>query len=387
MPGASSRSSPTSKASIPGDGTDDRGAALGVLAGSEILHAQRHALALLLSEVKAARFARELRESHARVPFFVKALLESGAAVEHVTRIMAAVSDAILARVIELAEAEVGPPPVPYTFLVMGSAARGEQTLATDQDNGIVYADVEPARREEVQARFLALGETICGWLEEAGYRWCPGGVMAGNPKWCQPLSRWKEDLTTYVTVSSPQDVLDVNIVFDFRPAWGEASHAAILRRHLRELLEAPRPQFFFHLAESTLRFKPPIGFLGKIQPELPGGHAFNIKSAIVPLVNFARMYALRHHYPEVNTLERVRRLRDEGVLLPSSHDELVRTYTALVEMRLSHQAAQWSAGIEPDNLIDLRKLTALERSVLKKAFAGITVFQARLETDFARTS
>ena len=112
-----------------------------------------------------------------------------------------------------------------------------------------------------------------------------------------------------------------------------------------------------------------------------------SIKSAIIPLVNFARMYALRHGHAETNTLERLRRLRDEGALLPSSYEELARAYSALMQMRLAHQAAQWSAGIEPDNYIDLRKLTALERSILKKAFADITVFQARLETDFARTA
>jgi CBS domain-containing protein len=318
----------------------------------------------------------------------VKALLESGARTEHITRIMATVSDAILVRLIELAEAALGPPPAPYSFLVLGSAARGEQTLATDQDNAIVYTDVAPGRDAEVRAYFLGLGEMVCGWLDQAGYRKCKGDTMASNPKWCQPLSRWREYLTSYVTVSSPQDLLDVNIVFDFRCAGGEAGHVAQLRKHLRELLKDGQPAFFFHLAQSTLQFKPPVGFFGNIQLEPSGKHpsAFNIKSAIVPLVNFARMYALRDDHAETNTLERLRRLRDEGSLLPSSHDELVQAYAALMQMRLTHQAAQWSAGVEPDNYIDLRKLTALERSILKKVFADITVFQARLETDFART-
>ncbi|HSW51395.1 MAG TPA: DUF294 nucleotidyltransferase-like domain-containing protein, partial [Bryobacteraceae bacterium] len=311
---------------------DERGAAVGILTGAEILHAQRHALALLLSEIKTARLPDALKDSQAKLPVFVKALLESGARTEHVTRIMATVSDAILVRLIELAEAELGPPPVPYTFLVMGSAARGEQTLATDQDNAIIYADVAPAREPDVQAYFLKLGETVCGWLDLAGYRRCKGGTMASNPRWCRPLARWRDDFTSYVTVASPQDLLDVNIVFDFRCAWGEASHVAELRKHLRDLLKDGQPAFFFHLAQSTLQFKPPIGFFGNIQLEHSSKHpaAFNIKSAIIPLVNFARMYALRDDHAETSTLERLRRLRDEGALLPSSHDELVQAYAAL---------------------------------------------------------
>ncbi len=368
---------------------DERGAAVGILTEAGILHAQRHALALLLNEIKTACPAEALKDSHRKLPVFVKALLEGGARIEHITRVMAVVSDAILARSIELAEAALGPPPVPYSFLVMGSAARGEQTLATDQDNAIVYADVPPEREEEAQAYFGRLGEKVCGWLDYAGYRMCGGGTMASNPRWRQPLSRWREDLTRYVTVSTPQDLLEMNIVFDFRCAWGETALAADLRRHLRELLKDGRPEFFFHLAQSTLQFKPPIGFFGNIQPEPSGRHAaaFDIKSAIVPLVNFARMYALRYDHAETNTLERLRRLRDEGALLPSSHDELARAYCALMKLRLTHQAAQWSMGAEPDNYIELRKLTALERSILKKAFSDITVFQARLRTDFARTA
>jgi CBS domain-containing protein len=149
------------------------------------------------------------------------------------------------------------------------------------------------------------------------------------------------------------------------------------------------RNTFFFHLAQSTLQFKAPRGFFGNIQLESSGEHpaAFNVKAAIIPLVNFARMYALQNRLAETNTLERLRQLRDAGVLVPASHDELVQAYTALMQMRLTHQAAQIGRGVGPDNLIDLQELTQLERSMLKKIFADITVFQARLQTDFARTA
>jgi PAS domain S-box-containing protein len=370
--------------------TDERGAVRGILTGTEILHAQRHAIGALLGEIQEARSPEELRDSRAKLPVFVKALMESGARVESVTRIMTAVSDAILVRLIALAEAELGPPPAAFAFVALGSEAREEQTLATDQDNAIIYANVAPEQNEAVQAYFLRLGEKVCGWLDLVGYRRCKGEVMACNRKWCQPLSQWRQYFTECVTAAQPQDLLDVNVFFDFRCADGEAEHVRQLREHLHRLLESEgKNVFFFHLAQSTLQFKAPRGFFGNIQLESSGEHpaAFNVKAAIIPLVNFARIYALQNRFAETNTLERLRRLRDQGLLLPSSHDELAQAYTALMQMRLTHQAAQIGRGAEPDNFVDLRELTQLERSVLKKVFADITVFQARLETDFARTA
>ena len=369
---------------------DERGATLGILTGTEILHAQRHAIGALLGEIQEAQSPEELRDSRAKLPVFVKALLESGARVESVTRIMTTVSDAILVRLITLAEAELGPPPVAFSFVVLGSEAREEQTLATDQDNAIIYADGAPEQHEAVQAYFLRLGEKVCGWLDLIGYRRCQGEVMACHRKWCQPLSQWRQYFTDCVKAANPQDLLDVNVFFDFRCAHGEAGHVRQLREHLHHLLEGEgKHALFFHLAQSTLQFRPPRGFFGTIQLESSGEHpsTFNIKAAVIPLVSFARMYALQNGFAETNTFERLHRLRDQGLLLASSHDELAQAYSALMQMRLTHQAAQISRGAEPDNFIDLRELTQIERSVLKKVFADITVFQARLQTDFARTA
>lgn len=369
--------------------TGERGTTLGILTSTEILHAQRHAIGALLGEIQEARSPEELRDCRAKLPVFVKALLESGARVESITRIMTTVSDATLVRLIGLAEAELGPPPAAYAFVALGSEAREEQTLATDQDNAIIHADVAPEQHAAVQAYFLQLGEKVCGWLDLVGYRRCQGEVMACNRKWCQPLSQWRQYFTECVSADKPQDLLDVNVFFDFRCAHGEAGLVRQLRDHLHQLLEGEgRHAFFFHLAQSTLQFKAPRGFFGNIQLESSAEHpaAFNVKAAIIPLVNFARMYAWQHHFGETNTLERLRRLRDQGLLLPSSHDELAQAYAALMQMRLTHQAAQITRGVEADNFIGMDELTQLERAMLKKVFADITVFQARLATDFART-
>lgn len=370
--------------------TGERGEPRGVLTGNEILHAQGHAIGVLLGAIQQARSAEELRDCRAKLPVFLKALLESGARVEITNRILTAVSDAILARLVALAEAEQGPPPTTFSFVALGSEARGEQTLASDQDNAIIFADVSPERAAAVQTYFRQLGGRVCAGLDLVGYQRCPGDVMASNPKWCQPLSQWRQYFTTCVTAANPQDLLDVNIFFDFRSGHGEAALVDELHRHLWSLFAGEdRHAFFFHLAQSTLQFRPPRGFFGTIQLESVAGHpaAFNVKTAIIPLVNFARIYALKQGVAETNTLERLHRLRDQGLLQPSSHDELAQVFTTLTQMRLTHQVAQWSRGLPPDNFIDLPSLTQLDRSVLKRAFADLAVFQARLATDFARTA
>jgi CBS domain-containing protein len=187
----------------------------------------------------------------------------------------------------------------------------------------------------------------------------------------------------------SAQALLDVNVFFDFRGAYGDENLVMDLRRHLDGLLATERPEFFFHLAQSTLQFKPPVGLFGRIQTESADGdrEALNLKSALVPVVNFARIYSLKHRVAALNSLERLHRLRDLGVLLPSSHEELAQDFGVLSDMRLRHQVAQWRRGLAPDNHVNLEELTHLDETLLRRIFADIGVFQARLQTDFARTS
>jgi len=365
------------------------GETLGVLTGRELLRAQQHSVSMLQAEIGSAAGVDDLRHSMATLPFLVKSLLDSGTRVEHVTRVMTTVSDAVLARLIDLALARVGPAPRPFAFVVLGSEARGEQTLKTDQDNAIIYGDGAPDEDDAAQQWFMEMGRLVSDGLDRAGYAYCKGGVMASSAKWCKPLSAWLHHLERCVMAADDQALTDMNVLFDFRCARGEMSYTRALRDHLHALVGGGRHAFFFHLAQTTLQFKPPLGFFGNIQLDAGGDHpaAFNIKNAIIPVVNFARIYAISHHLDETNTLDRLRRLLDLGVLLRSSHDELVQAFTLLMELRLTHQAARASAGAAPDNFIELAGLTQLQRSLLKRVFSDIGVFQSRLRTDFARTA
>ena len=369
--------------------TDEDGRIVGLLNTSEVIKTQSHPASILIREIQKAKQHQEIARSRRNLPSLVKALLDNGAKVDSVTRILSSVSDAVINRSVELAIEQLGPPPVRFSFMTFGSEARGEQTLRTDQDNAIIYADPDPDQAADVHQYFLKLGALVCAWLNDAGYSYCKGEVMAKNPKWCQPLSQWLQYFSDCVTAADSQDLFDVNVFFDFRAVYSEADFSIVLRRHLAQLIEN-KPAFFFYLAEATLQYKPPLSFFGNIQFESPETDSespyFNIKSAMIPIVNFARIYALKNGLEATGTSLRLRGLLEKGVLVESSYDELVLAFSFLMQMRLSHQAKQVTSGKKPDNNIPLQRLTQLEKSMLKKIFSDILVFQARVRADFART-
>jgi len=365
----------------------DRGRISGILSLGDVVLAQRHPAAIILKNIQNASSAGELTGVRGKVNALVSAMLENGTAPDAATRMMSGIADASIRRIIELALERLGPPPAPFAFIVLGSEARREQTFRTDQDNGIIYSPVHD-REEEVSAYFLKLGAAVNEDLDQIGYLKCRGNVMAGNPKWCRPLHDWQRYFLECVSSQTPQALLDFNVFFDFRHVFGDEMLVFLLRDHIHRIV-ADRHAFFFNLAESTLQFKPPIGFFGNLQlessPESPA--AFNIKNALTPMVNFARIYALKNGIDECNTLARLTRLREAGILHKSSCEEYVQGYSFLMRLRLVHQARLLLGGKEPDNLIDLESLTQLELSTIKKIFADIVVMQARLRNDFARTA
>jgi len=367
--------------------TSEAGRTVGVLALSDVIQAQRHPASILLKNIQNAKSADDLLGIRDKVKGLISAMLENGAKVDSATRILSTITDATICRLVALAIEKMGSPPSSFAFIVLGSEARREQTLRTDQDNGIIYA-ATPGREADSFNYFVELGSFVSAELDRIGYQKCRGNVMASNPKWCRPIDEWMRYFSDCVNAQSPQDLLDFNVFFDFRHVYGDGALVERLRRHIFEI-SRDQHAFFFNLAESTLQFKPPIGFFGNLQLESSDEHppAFNVKSAITPIVNFARIYALKHHIDECNTLERLARLQELGQLHKSSCEETVQGYSFLMRLRLVHQARMHLAGQTPDNFLELQGLSQLELSTIKKIFADIVILQAKLRTEFARTS
>ncbi len=363
---------------------DKSGKIINEISNNELLQVQRYSPASMIHEIGAAASPDEIASSRGRLPLLIKALVDCGVDAKNITRINTSISDLILNKFIKFAIDELGEPPVWFTFVTMGSEGRMEETLCTDQDNAIIHEDLLPEQEKIARKYFEKLAEKVCGWLEKAGYKRCEGLVMATNPKWRCSLSEWKKHFSTWITSATPQNLLEFNIFFDFRAVYGDRQLSKDLKKHINELLNNT-PPFFLLLAENCLLYNPPIGMFGKISVKTSGKHAdtFSIKEAMKPLINFARIYSLKHEINTTNTLARLDGLFEKGIITESTHNEMAHVYNFLMRLRFSHQASAISDGNEPDNHINPKNLTNIEREILKKTFSQIAACQTKLSFDF----
>lgn len=364
---------------------DSKDTVVGVITNRDLLKAQGQSPFFIVREIAQARFVNQIVQVRRQVPQLIQALINTGAKAQNVTRFLTTVSDAILQKLIGFAIDEMGPPPAKFVFMIMGSEGRKEQTLKTDQDNAIIIEDLPDKAAKAAMGYFLSFGEKVCGWLDEVGYDFCKGGVMAKNRQWCQPLKVWKNYFNQWIHTAEPEALLQASIFFDFRGAYGETDLIDKLRDHLFESLVG-WPGFFRHLAENALFFTPPIGFFRNFLVESKGEHrdSFDIKAAMQPVVDYARIYALNNRVAETNTPGRLRELLDQKVLSAQQYQELDTVYSYLMQQRFVRQVkASIEENGKPDNYINPKKLSRIEQTTLKEIFKRIEKFQAKLSFDF----
>lgn len=365
---------------------DENGRIVGVVHNKDLIQFQRYGATVITREISRAAGPDEVARNCQRAPEVVKALVESGARPRNITRMISSICDAATERFIALAEAELGLPPAPFVFIAMGSHGRQEQTLVTDQDNAIIFAN--PGSPDELTTAtdyFLKLGAKVCNWLEQAGYPVCRGGFMASNPRWCRPLSDWQAHFSSWISRAEPQELLEFSIFFDFRAVHGDAGLASALRRHIHMEL-AQQPAFFPHLARTALRYSPPVRLIGNIY--LGGSSAehagqLDLKDTVMSLVDFARLYALRHAIDHTHTLDRLDTLTEQAVVQATTSDEITATYDFLMRLRLQRQLASIQMGQTASNTIDLRHLRHTEEALLRQAFAQIGAIHKKITYDF----
>lgn len=340
----------------------------------------------LFREIVAQRRIEGLYPLARKIPAVIRSLIEEGAKANNITRMIAVLNDHILDRLLSLLEGELGRPPLPFCWLLMGSEGRREQTFKTDQDNAILYQDSpDPELMAEAETYCATFAQAAIGHLVACGYPLCPGEIMATNPKWRQSHSVWQSYFLDWCTLPEPQEILDSTIFFDFRPGYGELSLAEGLRARLTDLAQRHEP-FLFFLARHCLSSRPPLSFFKNFIVEKDGAHknTFDLKrKSMVYFVDFARLMSLKHGVSETNTLSRLRLLQ-EGQFLP--HDlcsEVIEAYEFLMHLRLVHQLQQLEEGGQPDNYLNPQDLSDLERQALKEAFAVITRMQEAVRRDF----
>ena len=362
----------------------ENGEIKGVISYENIIGIQQNTLGYLITEIEVAEDVDQLHKIYTKVPVLVNALIESGDKTQNITRIISSVSDAIVHRIIDLAIEDLGNPPCEFAFMVMGSEGRMEQTLSTDQDNAIVFENQEADKLNKTSNYFLKLGRQVCQNLNEIGYKLCDGDIMAQNPKWTQPLSGWKKYFSEWIDTSDPQSILDASIFFDFRCVFGKEQLTNELRNHVNHTIDN-KSVFFYHMAQSVVKFKPPLSLFGKIIDKNHSGDHINLdlKKILLPIVGFIRLYALNHKLCESNTLLRIKQLYLQQFIHKSMYDELVLSYNYLMHIRFKSQTDSILKNKLPDNIIDVTELTHIEVSTIKKIFGEIANLQTKLNFDF----
>lgn len=334
-------------------------------------------------QIREAQTPGEIIEILKRLPEQVRTRIEQGVKPALLRELIGEAYDALVQRVIEQVQADVPPPGTPFAFLSLGSTARHEMTLFSDQDNALIFADVPAARLVATRQGFLALAHQLCGRLNQAGYPYCPGGIMASNPAWCLSLSEWKEKFRQWITQASPESILEVNVFLDIRCAHGDAALVNALQSHIRDLIRQ-HPPFFLHYATNCLTYKAPLGLLGRLRTEKHGAErTLNIRDGIKAIETFARIYALRHDAAGPGTVQRLQSLCEAGHLQEESGREIIFVFDYLWQLRFFNQiTAHTELSSEPDEL-DTARLTELERETLQSALSRIPRIQAKLSYDF----
>ncbi|MFZ5939752.1 MAG: DUF294 nucleotidyltransferase-like domain-containing protein [Bacteroidota bacterium] len=356
----------------------------GVITLDDIRDMQQNVIFLLVREIEAAVDVNSLVSIYRKVPALVRALLDSGSRSESVNRIITTIADAMNRRVIDFGLEELGPPPAKFAFIVMGSEGRGEQTLATDQDNAIIYADSD----NEASAKyFLDLGERMSRYLHAIGYQYCKGDIMAGNPKWTQGLENWKGYFTQWLNTGNPQDILDTAIFFDFRYVYGDISLVTELREHVSQA-SSNKSVFFYHMADSVSRFRPPTNIFGNIVGKESGEDEkqLDVKKMLMPVVGLIRLYSISEKLIQTGSMERLEVLRKRQVVDQHSYEELVTAFDLLMRIRLKAQVNAIAGNEAPGNVVNLNTLTRIEMTMIKTYFSFLGSLQTKLNLDFKGT-
>ena len=360
---------------------------IGIISKNDLMISQGNTPLALVKAIEQAKRMEDLISVRDNIEQMLLVLLQHGGMVKDMCELITGLNDQLTRKVIMLAEEALedegrGRPPVPYAWLALGSEGRREQTLRTDQDNALVFAD-GPGDGEAVQSYFLALAEKVVAGLEQCGFPRCKGGLMASNPKWCQPFKAWRDRYRHWVVGIDPsqEEILETFIFFDLRPVFGQHDLVTRLVGYFSEFL-AERSGFLRDMAQTAVLHETPLGFFKRLVVKKSGEHKdqLNLKlDGLTPLVDAVRTLALDQRVFETNTLARISALAKKSILTQTEADDLCDAFNVIVLARIRRHLEVIREGREPDNYVDPEDLTMIQRTTLREAFKTIDKLQKLL--------
>ena len=333
----------------------------GIITDADLLRLQIKSPLSLLRSVERLRVPEDLPRYAVDLSAMVEALHWGGLDASQIGAAVARLNDALVKRLLRLAEQALGPAPVPYAWIVFGSEGRREQALLTDQDNALVVAEDGAAH----EAYFARLAERVVEQLVAARFPPCAGGFMATN--WHRTLPAWIALFREWVERPDPRALMEALNFFDFRAVAGGLDVDPLDE----VILSAGRePLFLAQLARASMGLRPPLGAFRRIREE-EGGVDLK-KGGIVPIAALARLYALEGRSHTRGTLARLDAAAAAGTLSQDSAASLTEAFRFLMGLRLREQLRAVRAGERPGHHVRLERLSPLERQHLKDVFQAI---------------
>ncbi len=368
----------------------ERGKLVGIITMVDIAKTRSTGSLLLPHDIESQQNYKGLSVMSREIDKILSALIAEKSAVHDIFEIMSELHERLTRRVIQLSEERMklegwGAPPVDYCWINMGSAARYEQALRTDQDNAMIYEDPQPDKKEEVENYFSKLAEFIVEGLSDCGFARCKENVMATNPRWRRSLSEWITAVHDCIKSCDPEDTRTLTTFLDFRPIWGNMSLA---EKFWETISEAFR--IFLSTNHMGLKgdpqYKLPISFLGTFITEKSGPHKNEIdlkKTATVHIVNGIRLFAIKNLINEPSTFGRLKQLEEIGAISMEDSKFFATTFEAMMMFRIRENMKKIKQGKEPDNYIDPYSLRKRERMILKDSLSGVSRLQDLVNSEF----
>lgn len=362
---------------------NDDGSLAGIITNTDLLRVQTRCPLYLSQEIESCETYVQLRSTAKRMTEMLQFATQAGADTQSLITLIAHFNDALNQRLIVLMDKlDAIRLPTGAAFLALGSEGRGEQTLRTDQDNAIVFADdLSPHDREELRL----FAERLVDRMEYVGVPRCPGNTMAVNPEWRHSLSEWQEILTRWITTPIPDNIVNFGMFQDMRAIHGSQKLADELTAHILHTTHK-QPLFFSYMARNIVRFKPPMGMFGRIKTESRGEYKGMVdlkKGGIFALTQGVSLLAMYYGSMGGNTWEKIGRLRQLGNIAIDDLDKLETSFSFLLKLRLQRQFRALEAGKKPTNYIDPMVMTDREKEQFRDSFKGVNLMLRILEDTF----
>jgi CBS domain-containing protein len=355
------------------------GAVVGIVSERDLFAMQRLSLKQLSATIRAAPDVATMKLVAQDIRRFARNLLSQGVQARQLTALISHLNDVLTQRLVEIKAGEHGIALHHLCWLALGSEGRGEQTIATDQDNALILPDgISDAQRGAARA----FGHDVNLALAECGYPLCRGGIMAGEPDCCLTLRDWRERFSGWIEHGGPADLLNASIFFDLRPLAGDEQLAQALHA---EVLENARrtPRFLKQLALNAIAHAAPLNWLGAIDTDAAGTVDLKLQGTAI-FVDAARLYALAHGVAATGTRERLEAAGARLGLGSAEYEAWVGGFEFLQMLRLRIQLEGSSAAEHP-NRLEVATLNDIDRRILKEAFRFARLLQQRLHLDYER--